>query len=223
MPSPADTSGNQTDAGRPAKPSRAGKAAKPVPRKRVPADERREQVLVAAASVIARDGMHAASTAEIAKRSGISHAYLFRLFPTKESLLCAVARENGRVMLSTMAEAGEAAAARGEDPMMAMGLAFQDLLRDRTMLQVNLQGVSASGSVPAVAEVMRDAWAEIVAMIERITGEGPDAVREFVAQGMLLLVISGLGAEESPWAVRLHHGPLPCAPGQFKGPGTFTA
>ena len=63
---------------------------RPTPRKRVPAEERREDVLRVAAEVIARDGMHAASTAEIAKRAGISHAYLFRLFPTKDELLLAV-------------------------------------------------------------------------------------------------------------------------------------
>lgn len=194
-----------------AAPEEPASPSKPVPRKRVPAEERREQVLRAAAEVIARQGMHAASTAEIAKLSGISHAYLFRLFPTKEELLCAVARENGRVMLATMTDAGERAKARGEDPMMAMALAWKELLTDQTLLQVNLHGVSASSGIPAVGEQMRACWEDIVAAIERITEAGPDEVRGFIAQGMLLLVISGLGAHESDWATRLHHGPLPFA------------
>ncbi|MBJ7473148.1 MAG: TetR family transcriptional regulator, partial [Solirubrobacteraceae bacterium] len=52
------------------KPKPAKQAA---PRKRVPAEERREDVLAIAAQVVARDGMHAASTAEIARLAGMSH------------------------------------------------------------------------------------------------------------------------------------------------------
>jgi AcrR family transcriptional regulator len=192
---------------------------KPASRKRVPAEERREQVLAAAAQVVARDGMHAASTAEIARLSGISHAYLFRLFPTKEDLIIAVAVANSRAMHSAMNHAGEAAKARGEEPLMAMAEEYQELLRDRTQLQVMLQSISASASIPALGDRMRAEWEGIVVDIERISGAGPDDARAFLAQGMLLLVISGLGAEESDWATRLHHGPLPCAPGQI-GIGT---
>jgi AcrR family transcriptional regulator len=188
---------------------------KPVPRKRVPAEERREQILAAAAEVVARDGMHAASTAEIARLSGISHAYLFRLFPTKEELVIAVAVTNSRTMHSAMAHAGEAAKAHGEDPLAAMAQTYQELLRDRVQLQVMLQSISASAGMPALGDRMREEWESIVVDIERISGAGPDDARAFLAQGMLLLVISGLGAEESAWATRLHHGPLPCAPGQI--------
>ncbi len=185
---------------------------KPVARKRVPAQERREEVLAAAAEVIAVDGMNGASTAAIAKKSGISHAYLFRLFPTKEELLCAVARENGRVINQRMIGEGEAAKARGEDVLAAMGAAWIELLRDRTLLQVNLHGISASKSLDSVGAVMREQWEKMVVDIERVSGATPDEARAFVAEGTLLLVISGLGAEESTWATRLHDGPLPCAP-----------
>lgn len=195
--------------------TKANAAAKPAPRKRVPAEERREQIIAAAADVIARDGMHAASTAEIARRSGISHAYLFRLFPTKEELLIEVAMANGRAMHSGMVAAGERAKALGEDPLLAMGQEFQELLRNRTLLQVSLQSISAASSIPALGERLRESWEQVVTDIERISGGTPDEVRAFLAQGMLLKIIAGLGAEESDWAVRLHHGPLPCSPGQL--------
>lgn len=191
------------------------KTGKPVPRKRVPAEERREHVLVVAAEVIAVDGMHAASTASIAKRSGMSHAYLFRLFPTKDELLAAVAHENARQIKQRMVEAGESAKADGDDVLAAMGQAWNELLRNRTLLRVNLQGISASSSIPSVGDAMRAGWQGVVEEIERISGATPDEARAFVAQGTLLLVINGLGAEESSWAARLHHGPLPCAPDQF--------
>lgn len=187
-------------------------AKKPVPKKRVPAEERRLEVLQRAAEVVGRDGMHAASTAEIAKRSGISHAYLFRLFPTKEELLIAVALENGRRMHEGMTEAGERAVQVGEDPLMAMGERWVSLLEDRTLLQVMLQGISGSRSMPALGERLREQWETLVTDIERLSGANEDEVRAFIAEGMLLLVVSGLGAERAPWVERLHGGPLPCEP-----------
>ncbi len=195
-----------TDSPKPA----ARRSNKPAPRKRVPAEERREDVLRVAAEVVARDGMHAASTAEIAKAAGMSHAYLFRLFPTKEELLLEVARRCCVTMRDDMIGAGEAARAAGEDPLAAMGARWIELLDDRTLLQVSLQSISAAQAMPALGEQLREAWELIVADIERVSGASTDDVRAFVAEGMLLKVISGLGAEQSPWVERLHGGPLPC-------------
>lgn len=180
------------------------------PRKRVPAEERRIEVVRVAMDVVARDGIHGASTAEIAKLAGISHAYLFRLFPTKEELMIAVSQEAGDRMHQRMVVAGEAATARGDDPLEAMGAEWIELLRDRTALRVSLQAIAAAELVPALGEHLRAAWEEVIADIERISGADTDRVREFVAQGMLLKIIAGLGAEQSDWATRLHHGPLPC-------------
>lgn len=183
---------------------------RPAPRKRVPAEERREDVLRVAAEVIARDGMHAASTAEIAKRAGISHAYLFRLFPKKEDLLLAVSHRCGDAMHQAMIGAGERAKARGEDPLVAMGIEWTNQLTDHTNLLVSMQSITASRSIPELGDRLREAWGEVVDDIARLSGGSPDEVRAFVAQGMLLQVISALGAEESDWATWLHHGPLPC-------------
>jgi AcrR family transcriptional regulator len=248
VPTSPDTS---TDASSSRGATAASRGKQPVARKRVPAEQRREEVLRVAAEVIALDGMHAASTASIAKAAGMSHAYLFRLFPTKEELLCAVAAENCRRVAERMTLAGEAARAAfdagagsvdlGGGPLAfeamdavremlgkpapetpeetrrglilgAMGMAWRELLTDRTLLQVNLQGISASSNSVAIGDVMRAGWERVVLEIERISGCDADEARAFVAQGTLLLVISGLGAEESDWATRLHHGPLPCAP-----------
>ncbi len=105
---------------------------RPAPRRRVPAEERREDVLRVAADVVARDGMHAASTAEIAKRAGISHAYLFRLFPTKEALLLEVSHRAGDAMHQGMIAAGERAKQLGDDPLVAMAVEWTNQLRDHT-------------------------------------------------------------------------------------------
>lgn len=185
---------------------------RPKPRKRVPAEERREDVLRVAAEVIARDGMHAASTAEIARRAGISHAYLFRLFPTKESLLLAVSHRCGDAMHQSMIKAGERAKAVGEDPLTAMGIEWTSQLTDTTNLLVSLQSITASRSIPELGDRLRVAWGEVVADITRLSGRDADEVRAFIAQGMLLQVIAALGAEQTEWATWLHDGPLPCMP-----------
>ncbi|MEH3054728.1 MAG: TetR/AcrR family transcriptional regulator [Patulibacter minatonensis] len=184
----------------------------PAKRRRVPAEERREDVLRVAAAIVARDGMHAASTAEIAKGSGISHAYLFRLFPTKEELMLEVSHRAGDAMHQGMIAAGEQAKARGEDPLVAMGIEWTNQLADHTNLLVSLQSITASRSLPVLGDRLREAWGEVIADIARISGAGPDAVRAFVAQGMLLQVIAALGAEDAEWVSWLHDGPLPCMP-----------
>ena len=53
------------------------------------AEERRAQLVDAAVEEFAQAGLAGASTEAIARRAGISHAYLFRLFPTKRALFAA--------------------------------------------------------------------------------------------------------------------------------------
>lgn len=215
MPSPTDSSNAARAAqAAPKSKSTAKRGGKPAPRKRVPADERREDVLRVAAEVVARDGMHAASTAEVARLAGMSHAYLFRLYPTKEALLLEVARRGCITMREEMIGAGERARISGEDPLAAMGARWIELLEDRTLLQVSLQSISAAQAMPALGVQLREAWEQIVVDIERVSGAPVDDVRAFIAEGMLLKIISGLGAEQSPWVERLHGGPLPCTPAQ---------
>jgi len=70
------------------------------------ADERREAVLAVADRVYAERGFAATPTMAVAEAAGISHAYLFRLFPTKSDLtLAVVGRVNER--LREVVEAGE--------------------------------------------------------------------------------------------------------------------
>ncbi|PZS08601.1 MAG: hypothetical protein DLM64_12245, partial [Solirubrobacterales bacterium] len=52
------------------------------------AEDRREHVLAAAISEFAQHGYHAASTAAIAKRAGISQPYIYALFASKLELFC---------------------------------------------------------------------------------------------------------------------------------------
>src|SRR2546428_3922165 len=53
------------------------------------AEERRAEVLQAAVAEFALHGLHGTSTEMIARRIGISHPYIFRLFPSKKELFLA--------------------------------------------------------------------------------------------------------------------------------------
>ncbi|MDX6676771.1 MAG: hypothetical protein QOE31_823, partial [Solirubrobacteraceae bacterium] len=53
-----------------------------------------------------------------------------------------------------------------------------------------------------IRDQMRRCFERLVALVERETGAGPDEVRAFFAQGMLLNVLAAMGAEEvdAHWA-----------------------
>src|SRR3954469_23982942 len=102
------------------------------------AEDRREAVLQAAMPVIAARGIHGSPTAEIAKKAGISHAYLFRLYPTKSDLAIAVVERANRRIYDAFAEAAAAAGGSGEDKLHAMGDAYGVLLQDRELLLLQL-------------------------------------------------------------------------------------
>lgn len=62
------------------------KAAAPAVRRRLPAAQREQQIVEAAAQFFAEHGL-AGQTRELAREIGITHSAIFRYFPTKEALL----------------------------------------------------------------------------------------------------------------------------------------
>ena len=66
------------------------------PAARIPAVERRRQILAAATTLFALQGYQGAKTREIAQKARVNEAILFRHFPTKEALYWAVLDEKCR-------------------------------------------------------------------------------------------------------------------------------
>jgi TetR/AcrR family hemagglutinin/protease transcriptional regulator len=66
------------------------------PRRRLPPEQRRAQLLATALSVVARRGLGRAGHAEIAEASGVAVSTVFVYFPTSADLLEAVLDEVGR-------------------------------------------------------------------------------------------------------------------------------
>ncbi len=105
------------------------------------ADARRAAVLQVAVAEFARTGLHGTSTEKIAAGADISHPYLFRLFGTKKGLFLACLDRCHERLHETFTAAAEAAG--DGDRLAAMGKAYVDLLGDREMLLLQLQGYAA--------------------------------------------------------------------------------
>src|SRR4051812_38097734 len=178
------------------------------PRTLSTADERRETVLTAATRVFADRGIHGTPTMEVARAAGISQAYLFRLFPSKEDLAVALIRRNNERIHATFAAAAARAAAAGEDVLPAMGEAYGELLGDRDLILLQLHAHAASLAMPAIRDASREGFAELVALVRDASGADDEAVRRFFAQGMLMNVLAALDAYglDEPWAHVLAFG-----------------
>src|SRR5436190_10505592 len=63
---------------------------------RIPAEERRQQILELATELFARQGYQGTTTRQIAQQARVNEAIIFRHFPTKEDLYWAVIEEQCR-------------------------------------------------------------------------------------------------------------------------------
>ncbi len=165
---------------------------------RMPAAQRREEILDAARIEFARGGLNGTATEDIARRAGITQPYVFRLFGTKKALyLETVERCFDRVQREFEAAAGSAEA--GEE-LKAMGMAYGPLLRDRTLLLGQMHSY-ADCSDPDVQAVVRRRYGQLWEWVERTTGAESHEVREFFAKGMLLNVIAAIDLRglNDPW------------------------
>lgn len=176
------------------------------------AEARREAVLEAALPLFAERGISGTPTLAVAQASGISQAYLFRLFPTKADLAIALIERTNERIYETMAAAAAAARPTGEPLLPAMGKAYVALLQhDRDLLLLQLHAHAASLESAHIREAMRDGFRRLVALVTEVSGAPADAVQRFFARGMLLNVIAALDIWEldEPWARLLVAPPQP--------------
>ncbi len=170
---------------------------------RISADERRELVLEVAIEEFAKRGLHGTPTQDIANRAGISHAYLFRLFPTKSDLFIAVTERCFQRVREAFANSA-ADAEPGEERLRAMGGAYVDLLADRSRLLGQLQAYAACDD-PKVRKTVQRGWEDLYGYVERESGAEGEDVRAFFATGMLLTVAAAvdLFSVDPKWVERL--------------------
>ena len=166
-------------------------------RQRSTAEERREAVIEAAIDEFGEHGYHAASTAAIAKRAGISQPYIYALFSDKETLFLACYRRGCERIRHAFAEA-----VRGTEPgdarRSAMGTAYFDLLQSPRELLLQLQAFAAA-SDPKLRPAIREGFVEVMKDIIRLLGGDDNEAALFTARGMLLNILTVLEVPDEFW------------------------
>ena len=164
--------------------------------------ERREQILALAEDEFAGAGLYGASTETIARRAGITQAYVFRLFGTKKQLFLGVCGRRVRAD-----DAGDVLAAAGGatgiDALTAMGREYNEMLADRTTLLLQLQGTAAAAAGDGeVRDAVGASFGRLWQAVADTAGLDPVTVKAFLAFGMLLNTNAALDlpAVDEPWA-----------------------
>ncbi len=168
---------------------------------RMPAAERREQIVKAAAIEFAARGLHGTATEDIANRSGITQPYVFRLFGTKKALFLAVVEYHfDEVQRLFQAAVDSVPDASTELRLRAMGEAYALLLRDRTMLLMQMQCYAACGDDEVRAVVQRR-YGALYRWVEEVTGADDLEMHQFFSTGMLMNVAAAvdLVSVAEPW------------------------
>lgn len=161
--------------------------------------DRRRQVLRIAAEEFAVAGLHGTSAEVIARRAGITQAYVFRMFGTKKALFLEVVTAAFDRVTQGMTRA--AGPDTGVPALVAMGEQYYELLADQTSLLLQLQGYAACGD-EEVREAVRGCFGRMWQAVSGATKLDPVTVKAFLAFGMLLNSNAALQAAEldEPWA-----------------------
>lgn len=169
-------------------------------RQRVPASERRDALIEAAAHEFAHGGLYGTPVDRIARRVGVAQPYVFSLFGSKRDLfLAAVHRSFQRVeeLFTRAAAEFDPATALPEATLLnALGHAYVEMLetnRDHLLLQH--QAYAACGD-----EVVRDAvrrdYAHLIAHVQGLSGATAEEIDDFIRHGMWLNVAAAMGVED---------------------------
>lgn len=154
------------------------------------ADTRREAIVEAALVAFADAGFQATPVTAVAARAGISQAYVFKLFPTKEELfVAAVERCFTRIEETLEKSAQTVSNGTPDDILYAMGDGYASLIADRSILMIQVHAQSAS-DVPAIRATMRGGLKRIVTYVKQRTGASDEAVQRFIAFGQLCHLIT---------------------------------
>lgn len=162
------------------------------------AEDRRELILQAAMRAFAQGGYHGTSTDTVAREAGVSQPYVVRMFGTKLELFLAVFDRACRRIEATFAAVLDDAGfdPASEEDQLRLGHSYTALIEDPDFLRVMNHGF-ASGSVPEIGALARERMGEIFETLKR-TGWSDEEVRDFIAHGMLLNVLLGMGALAAP-------------------------
>jgi AcrR family transcriptional regulator len=170
-------------------------------RRRVPAAQRREELIAAAVHEFAHGGLHGTPVERIARRVGVAQPYVFSLFANKRELFLAALELSFQRVADTFERAAAeyregSAPADCADPLEAMGRAYKDLLlSDRDYLMLQHQSYAACED-EVVRALVRHRYAQLVALAGELSDAEPERLDDFFRHGMALNVAAALGVED---------------------------
>ncbi len=133
--------------------------------RRLPAEQRRREILEAAVTVFAERGYASTGTADIAAAAGIGEPTIYRYFANKQELYLAALRLSGEQVM----ENWQRIAAENEDPLNALlvlGQWYHQTLRERPeILKLRFRSIT-EGHDPEVAIRARGIYRELMSFIE---------------------------------------------------------
>jgi AcrR family transcriptional regulator len=174
-----------------------------VPRTRLTAEQRHEQLIAAAVTAFSTAGYAGTTTDQVAREAGVSQPYVIRLFGTKQALFIAAVEHAADRIEQQFHDA-----AAVQPDLESLGRAYDDLLAERELITVLLHGFTA-GADPTIGPVVRRCFGRIFSTVRELTGATPEEAREFIAMGMLLSVLDALqvigpgAVPAEPWMTEL--------------------
>src|SRR5258707_9736425 len=179
---------------------------------RLPADERRQQLLEVACDLFARSGFHDTSMDDIAEGAGVPKPVLYQHFPSKKALYGELLEDTGRRLLDHLARATSRATSGRERVEAGFRAYFQFAVGDRSSFRL-LFGASIRSDpdfARTVDEVLRAAADTISTLIEipasdeqrRGLASAPVGLAE-TAGPRALTQPKGDGDELGPWGARV--------------------
>ena len=157
----------------------------------------------------ARRGYYGTTTSEVARRAGISQAYVYRLFPDKQTLFIAVVEHSfGRIRAVFDAGAARCDGGTPQEVLGALSAAYADLIADRDVLLMQLHAQCAAVSEPAFRSVVRAGYAELVEHVQELSGATDNDVQQFFTRGAMCHLVVAVDAidDDTPWARLLADG-----------------
>lgn len=172
------------------------------------ADQRRESVIAGAIAAFSSTGYLGTPISAVAERAGISTAYVFKLFASKEALFVAALDRCFDLIETALAEGAErASGGRPEDVLDAMGGAYAELIVDRELLMLQVHAQSAA-DVPQIRAALQRGLARVTRLVRARSLASDADVQRFIAWGQLchLVVTTSLDEIAEEWAAILTAG-----------------
>lgn len=172
------------------------------------AEARRTTVIDSSIAVFSQSGYLGTPVTAVAEHAKISPAYVFKLFPSKESLFVAALDRCFERIEKALADGADASTDQTPVGLLdAMGGAYAELIADRALLMLQVHAQSEA-HVPEIGAALRHGLQQVSTYAKKRSGAADTDIQRFIAYGQLchLIVTTGLENDPAAWARTLTNG-----------------